>query len=118
MNLGIFYFIFTLFLPHILGQKLNNTQVDALAKLDPNAPWQERVIVKHRRLIGILIPLCFFELCWWALAIKHDYFPLFTQTFNETNNPRYIMSITMMFGAMVAGMTSEGKARVIILCTL
>jgi len=31
------------------GQALNATQTQALEKLDPNAPWHERLIVKHRR---------------------------------------------------------------------
>ena len=78
-----------------LGQKLTNQQKDALAKLDPNAPWQERILVSHRRLIGILIPFCFFQICWWCLAFKHDLFSLFPE--------RYILSITMILGATVAG---------------
>ena len=80
---------------YILGQKLTNQQKDALAKLDPNAPWQERILVNHRRLIGILIPFCFFQICWWCLAFKNDLFSLFPE--------RYILSITMILGATVAG---------------
>jgi hypothetical protein len=45
--------------------------------------------------IGILIPLAFFELCWWVLAVRWDYFSLFPD--------RYLLPITMVFGAMVAG---------------
>ena len=45
--------------------------------------------------IGILIPLVFFEVCWWLLAVRWDYFSLFPS--------RYILSITMIFGATVAG---------------
>jgi hypothetical protein len=37
---------------------------------------------------------------WWCLAIKHDYFSLFPD--------RYILSLTMVFGAIVGGATSEG----------
>ena len=87
-NYVIIYTIFS-------GQKLTNQQKDALAKLDPNAPWQERILVSHRRLIGILIPFCFFQICWWCLAFKHDLFSLFPE--------RYILSITMILGATVAG---------------
>ena len=54
--------------------------------------------------IGILIPLVFFEVCWWLLAVRWDYFSLFPE--------RYILSITMIFGATVAGMTSEGGGAV------
>jgi hypothetical protein len=37
---------------------------------------------------------------WWCLAIKHDYFALFPD--------RYVLSLTMIFGAIVGGATSEG----------
>ena len=86
------------------GQKLTSDQVEALANLDPNAPWQEKVMIKHRKLIGFLIPFCFFQLCWWCLAFKHDFFSLFPD--------RYILSLTMVLGATVAGMTSEGGGAV------
>ena len=86
------------------GQKLTSNQVEALANLDPNAPWQEKVMIKHRKLIGFLIPFCFFQLCWWCLAFKHDFFSLFPD--------RYILSLTMVLGATVAGMTSEGGGAV------
>ena len=62
--------------------------------------------------IGILIPLVFFEVFWWLLAFRwrgwdeYNYFALFAE------NNRYIMSITMMVGAMIAGMTSEGGGAV------
>jgi hypothetical protein len=48
--------------------------------------------------IGILIPLAFFEICWWDLAVRWDYFSLF--------HDRYLLSITMVFGATVAGKLS------------
>jgi len=43
------------------GQKLNDEQIVAEKNLDPNAPWSERLLVKHRRLIGILIPFVAFQ---------------------------------------------------------
>jgi len=86
------------------GQKLTEKQTKALENLDPDASFAERLMVKHRRLIGILIPLVFFEVCWWLLAVRWDFFSLFPE--------RYILSITMIFGATVAGMTSEGGGAV------
>ncbi len=74
---------------------MNAKHINALASLDENATWQEKFLMKHRRLIGILIPLLFYQSGWWCLAIKHDYFSLFPD--------RYILTITMIFGAMVAG---------------
>ena len=69
---------------------------------------------------GILIPLVLVETLWWCQAFQHDYFTYFPD--------RYKLSITMVwpsswlqvlilwsveiFGAMVAGMTSEGGGAV------
>ena len=47
------------------GQKLDDKQKHALETLPSDAPWTQKMLVRHRRLIGILIPLCFFELFWW-----------------------------------------------------
>ena len=79
----------------ILGQKLTKNQEEALANIDENAKWTDKIMVKYRRLIGILIPFVFFQVCWWCLAIKHDFFSLFPE--------RYILSLTMVLGATVAG---------------
>ena len=85
------------------GQKLNQTQVDALENLDENATWQETLMVKYRKLIGILIPFAFFQISWWCLAVRHDYFSYFPALNPVTNIPNYVLSITMIFGATVAG---------------
>jgi hypothetical protein len=41
---------------------------------------------------------------WWVLAFRHNYFAIFPT--------HYIMTITMIFGSMVAGATSEGGGAV------
>jgi hypothetical protein len=71
--------------------------------INHNMPIWKR-IVTSRRFWGIIIPLIFFEVCWWSLAVKHNFFKYFPD--------KYVMSITMIFGAMVAGMTSEGGGAV------
>lgn len=86
------------------GQALTDTQTQALQKLDPNAPWHERLIVKHRRLVGVAIPFIFYQVIWWSSAINYDFWSLFPE--------RYFISITMIFGSMIAGMTSEGGGAV------
>jgi len=77
------------------GQALTATQTQALATLDPNAPWHQRLIVKHRRLVGVAIPFFFFQVIWWSSAINYDFWSLFPE--------RYFISITMIFGSMIAG---------------
>jgi len=58
----------------------------------------------YRRLKGVLMPAIFFHLIWWSYMIKHDHFHLFED--------KYYMTITMIFGSMIAGATSEGGASV------
>ena len=77
------------------GQALTDTQTQALEKLDPNAPWHERLIVKHRRLVGVAIPFIFYQVLWWSCAIEYSFWNLFPD--------RYFISITMIFGSMIAG---------------
>lgn len=86
------------------GQALTSTQAQALETFDPSAPWYQRLIVKHRRLVGVAIPFIFFQVIWWSCAIKYNFWSLFPD--------RYFMSITMVFGSMIAGMTSEGGGSV------
>ncbi len=40
----------------------------------------------------------------WSLAIKHNFFSFFAD--------RYLLSVTMVFGAVIAGATSEGGGAV------
>ena len=79
----------------VLGQALINTQAEALQNLDPNAPWYSKIIVKHRRLVGVLIPFTIVHFIWWTCAFRYNYWELFPD--------RYFMSITMIFGSLIAG---------------
>jgi len=88
----------------LAGQSLEEGQVTALATLTQDVGLVDRIMVTQRKLIGILLPVLFFEICWWCQAVKHDYFSLFPD--------RYILSITMVGGSLVAGMTSEGGGAV------
>lgn len=86
------------------GQKLDQKQVEAIENLPENAPFTQKLLVKHRRIVGIMIPMVTVQLFWWLQAGRYDYFSLFPD--------RYLMTITMIFGATVAGMTSEGGGAV------
>ena len=91
----IIFLLATIFPCYSSGQALNATQTQALEKLDPNAPMIERILVQHRRLLGVAIPFVFYQVLWWSCAIKYDFFSLFGE--------RYFISITMIFGSMIAG---------------
>jgi len=58
----------------------------------------------YRRAKGILAPAIFFHLLWWSYMIKHNHFSLFED--------KWYMTVTMIFGSMIAGATSEGGASV------
>lgn len=88
----------------ISGQKLSKSHESELEGLPADAAWHQKVLIKYRRLIGVLIPFIIYNLVWWSLAIKHNYFAYFPD--------RYYLSITMIFGAMIGGATSEGGGAV------
>ena len=97
ISFAVYFFssVFGLIFRLISGQKLNQNQEQALANLDENASFKDKLLVKYRRIIGVFIPFAFFQFCWWCLAVKHDFFSLFPD--------RYVLSITMIFGATIAG---------------
>jgi uncharacterized membrane protein YfcA len=101
---------------------LEGQQLDAKAiaqKADPNAPFHHR----YRKLISIVVPVILVWLFWWPFMASGGYLPgddgtsfhLFTDT-EDTGSaegkPRWYMSVTMVFGSMIAGSTSEGGAAV------
>ena len=53
----------------ITGQSLEQEQTDAIKNLDPNAPCHERLLVTHRRAIGMAFPIIFYQTIWWTLAV-------------------------------------------------
>ena len=73
------------------GQKLRKP----VKTTDSGLPWWKKVI-SSKKFWAILMPFVFWEVIWWSLAIRHDYFQYFPT--------KYKMSITMMFGATVAGL--------------
>ncbi|CAH1802681.1 unnamed protein product [Owenia fusiformis] len=82
------------------GQTLDYDHNKVVSELSPDASFTERLLVHHRRLLGILIPMTFFITFWLAIVTKHNLW----FTFKEN----YFMSIVMVFGSLIAGMTSEG----------
>jgi len=53
-------------------------------------------MVNHRRHIGLILPALFFHFWWWGVFIKYDLWHLFKE--------KYFMTITMIFGSIIAGM--------------
>uniref|UniRef100_A0A0M3I7H6 Membrane transporter protein n=1 Tax=Ascaris lumbricoides TaxID=6252 RepID=A0A0M3I7H6_ASCLU len=86
------------------GQKLTENHEEKLIELSKDAPFTEILLVKHRRLLGILIPFMFFHTVYWLLAFRYNIFHLFRE--------RYIMPLVMIFGGTIGGMTTEGGGAV------
>lgn len=80
--------------------------------------------VKYRKLIAVLIPFTIVHVVWWTCMIKYNSFHKFvnysgkkdrwirTNALGKEDTKPWYMSVTMVFGSMIAGMTSEGGASV------
>ena len=78
-----------------IGQALNANQARALEELGHQASWREKLLVRHRRLVGLAIPCLLFQVVWWSSAIRYNFWQYFPD--------KYYMSITMVFGSIIAG---------------
>jgi len=84
-------------------------QLDEKARVaDPDAPFY----VRYRKVIAITVPALFVHIIWWSVMITNNYFYKFTEPSGSLGKPRWAMSVTMIFGSMIAGATSEGGAAV------
>lgn len=80
--------------------------------------------VRYRKLIAVAIPFTIVHVIWWTCMIKYNSFHKFVNysgkkqkwldsgALGKENTKPWYMSVTMVFGSMVAGMTSEGGASV------
>ena len=74
--------------------------------LQGDQPWY----IKYRKLISILIPITIVYLCYFSYMSATDSWDLFVGKTGSFQAPRWYVSITMIFGSMVAGATSEGSS--------
>eukprot|EP01043_Picozoa_sp_COSAG02_P028324 COSAG02_NODE_1712_length_11221_cov_93.698346_3_plen_312_part_00 len=82
-----------------------------------------RLVVQRPRLIGTLLPAVLVHLTWWSYVLPRQDLDLFTEVHgapasvgegssNGDGIAGYWMSVTMVFGSLVAGATSVGGAAV------
>uniref|UniRef100_A0A8R1XQN0 Membrane transporter protein n=2 Tax=Onchocerca TaxID=6281 RepID=A0A8R1XQN0_ONCVO len=64
----------------------------------------DNLLDRHRKLCGFLIPFIFFQTIYWLLAFRYNFYHYFQE--------KYTMSIVMIFGALIGGMTTEGGGAV------
>lgn len=69
-------------------------------------------INKHRKLLSLAIPIVVIEVIWWSYMSANNLFYLFNGDIGANGKPRHLISVTMIFGSMIAGATSEGGAAV------
>lgn len=63
---------------------------------------------RHRRLVAFVLPGVIAHIIWWSYAAAHpSTFDLFTDVTGAERTPNWYMCITMAFGSMIAGATSE-----------
>jgi len=75
-------------------------------------PWSE-FVNKHRKAIAIGVPLVAVQVVWWLYMILFGNFAdVFLSKIGTHDEPRYYLTIAMVFGSMVAGSTSEGGAAI------
>jgi uncharacterized membrane protein YfcA len=86
------------------GQKLDEVAVKQ--DLDPNRPWFQR----YRQQVAIGVPVALVWMVWFSFSFHFDRWDTFVEPIGNVH--RYAMSITMVFGSMIAGATSEGGASV------
>ena len=99
-----------------VGQTLEKGLQDKLDAED--VEWT----VKYRKQIAMLVPFALVHIIWWTAMIRWDSFHKFTDKVGQKYDKKgrlahsevrpWYMSVTMIFGSMVAGMTSEGGASV------
>uniref|UniRef100_A0AC35GNP7 Uncharacterized protein n=1 Tax=Panagrolaimus sp. PS1159 TaxID=55785 RepID=A0AC35GNP7_9BILA len=82
------------------GQKLEQTHLHVSLLSGSSNTAANSFYERYRKYIGFLIPFLFMHLCWWSLAFRYNLFRLYPT--------RYELPVTMILGATVAGMTSEG----------
>lgn len=68
---------------------------------------------QHRRIVAFVSPGLLAHIIWWTYACSNpSTFDSFTEVTGDAETPNWYMCITMTFGSMVAGATSEVSALV------
>uniref|UniRef100_A0A915BS72 Membrane transporter protein n=1 Tax=Parascaris univalens TaxID=6257 RepID=A0A915BS72_PARUN len=82
------------------GQKLSESERAKMNSVNDQTPFMEKLLIEHRRLLGVAIPFVFFQTLYWLLAFRYSFFRFYSD--------KYVMTIVMVFGALIGGMTTEG----------
>ncbi|EFO85338.1 hypothetical protein CRE_24164 [Caenorhabditis remanei] len=86
------------------GQQLDEKHAEKVNNFPANPMIADYFFIKYRKFVAVLIPFCFVHTLWWCTAFRYNFFPLYQSYWH--------MPVTMIFGALVAGMTAEGAGAV------
>uniref|UniRef100_A0A915NWW2 Uncharacterized protein n=1 Tax=Meloidogyne floridensis TaxID=298350 RepID=A0A915NWW2_9BILA len=87
------------------GQKLHGiSEEEKQIPLSSNATFEQKMLIKYKNFIALLIPFSVAQFIWWSSAIKYNFFSLYST--------HWQMPLTMVVGSIIAGMTSEGGGAV------
>lgn len=86
------------------GQRLQSSAARKRENIPVDATFEQRIWIKYRKYIAFILPVLLFQIVWWLTAIRHNFLPLYAT--------HWQMPVTMVFGSIVAGMTSEGGGAV------
>nr|CAD2199814.1 unnamed protein product [Meloidogyne enterolobii] len=87
------------------GQKLHGiSEEEKQIPLPSNATFEQKMLIKYKNFIALLIPFSVAQFIWWSSAIKYNFFSLYST--------HWQMPLTMVVGSIIAGMTSEGGGAV------
>ncbi|TMS35598.1 hypothetical protein L596_002966 [Steinernema carpocapsae] len=85
------------------GQELEEGRIEELKTIPEDASFDQKILIKYRKFIAFLIPFTVAQV-WNLSKIRLKTLPLYST--------HWQMPLTMIFGATVAGMTSEGGGAV------
>ena len=79
----------------VAGQQLRRNHAAKIESDLTHEQWHKRFLARHRRAIGFLAPVIFIQLLYWSAFIGRGRWFIYQE--------KYAMSITMVFGALIAG---------------
>lgn len=67
---------------------------------------------RNRKFLSVFLPFVVVQTIWWTYMSVNDKFHIFNDHLGKHDNEMYWLTVTMVFGSMLAGSTSEGGAAV------
>ncbi|KAH7727099.1 Protein C15A11.4 [Aphelenchoides avenae] len=86
------------------GQKMDESHIESLANLPADLSIEQKILVKYRKYVALVLPFVVAQFFWWCTALRWGFLSLYPT--------HWQMPVTMILGATIGGMTSEGGGAV------